>query len=278
MDGVAYNSAETFELGEVSLSTGPVRYLTGGEGPALLYLHGAGGLRVTPAHHAIARGHCRVYLPIMPGFDQTPLHDEVNSMAELAQLHAEFIDRVIGGTTDVAGFAFGARIALWLGILGPECVGQLVVHSPSGVRPPGELRPTSNDPAIMRRQMFAHPEREPPVERSPAMIVRNRDVSHTYHTPGKGVRRSVSRDEALVARVSEITALTLLLHGTRDETIGAASVRFLKSRIRRAFLIYIYDAAHGIEIDQPERYVELVTDFLVRGEAFLVNPGNSARS
>ena len=72
----------------------------------------------------------------------------------------------------------------------------------------------------MRWQMFAHPEREPPAERTTEMIIRNRDVSHGYHTPGKGVHRAVSRDGALVARVSEIGALTLLLHGTKDETIS----------------------------------------------------------
>ena len=230
---VAYNSAGRFETREAGLSSGCLRYLVGGEGPPLLYVHGAGGLRVTPAHHELARNHCRLYLPIMPGFDGTPVHDEVNGMAELARLHAEFVATVIGGASDVAGFAFGGRVALWMAILHPGCLGRLVVHSPSGVRPPDESRPNSNDASIMRWQMFAHPEREPPAERTTEMIIRNRDVSHGYHTPGKGVHRAVSRDGALVARVSEIGALTLLLHGTKDETISAESVRLLKSRLAR---------------------------------------------
>jgi hypothetical protein len=32
-----------------------------------------------------------------------------------------------------------------------------------------------------------------------------------------------------------------------------------------------FDAAHTIEVDQPERLTGLVSDFLERGEAFLVN-------
>ena len=41
--------------------------------------------------------------------------------------------------------------------------------------------------------------------------------------------------------------------------------------MQRAFLIYVYDAAHNIEVDQPERFAALASDFLKRGEVFLVN-------
>ncbi|MDE0058134.1 MAG: alpha/beta hydrolase, partial [Defluviicoccus sp.] len=68
----------------------------------------------------------------------------------------------------------------------------------------------------------------------------------------------------------------LILHGTRDGVVPASGARLLKSRIPRCFLIYVYDAAHAIEVDQPEYFVGLVTDFFARGEAFLVNPGTGA--
>jgi len=44
--------------------------------------------------------------------------------------------------------------------------------------------------------------------------------------------------------------------------------------IPRAKLLYIYDAGHNIEVDQPDRFVALIRDFLFRGEAFIVNPGD----
>lgn len=270
---VTYNSGDLFEARQAALPSGTMRYLVGGEGRPFLYLHGAGGLRVTPAHHLLARAGFRLYLPILPGFDETPPHHGVDSFPELAGVCAEFIDHVIKTPVDVAGFAFGGRLALWLAIGHADALGQLVVQSPSGARPPGEDRPNSDDPGTMRQQMFAHPEREPPPERSPAMIVRNRNVSHGYHTPGSGVSRAVSRDEDMIRRLDEIAALTLLLHGTRDTTIGESSLQLLEKLIPHAFLIYIDDAAHGVEVDQPERYAALVGDFLARGEAFMVNSG-----
>ena len=87
-----------------------------------------------------------------------------------------------------------------------------------------------------------------------------------------------AKDDALVDRLGAIEALTLILHGTRDGAIPISSPRLLKSRIPRAFLIYVYDAAHAIEVDQPEYFAGLVEDFLTRGEAFLVNPGSDGRA
>ena len=69
-------------------------------------------------------------------------------------------------------------------------------------------------------------------------------------------------DTALADRLGEIEAPTLILHGTKDGAIPAASMRLLKQRIQRAFLIFIYDAAHAIEVDQPEHFTDLVDDFL----------------
>ena len=72
-------------------------------------------------------------------------------------------------------------------------------------------------------------------------------------------------------RVGEIDCQTLILHGTRDVRVPAAGVQMLKARIPHSQLVYVYDAAHSLELDQPERVGGLIEDFLVRGEAFIVN-------
>jgi pimeloyl-ACP methyl ester carboxylesterase len=48
-------------------------------------------------------------------------------------------------------------------------------------------------------------------------------------------------------------------------------VQLLKSRLRRAFLVYVWDAAHNIEVDQPGRVAALVQSFLERSDAFVVS-------
>jgi hypothetical protein len=48
-------------------------------------------------------------------------------------------------------------------------------------------------------------------------------------------------------------------------------MQLLKGRLRRAFLVYVWDAAHNIEVDQPGRMLALVQSFLERSDAFMVN-------
>lgn len=79
------------------------------------------------------------------------------------------------------------------------------------------------------------------------------------------------KDEELLKRISEVKSQTLILHGTEDRIIGRESVQLLRSRLSRSFLVYVWDAAHNIEVDQPERMLALVEGFLERSEAFVVN-------
>ena len=75
----------------------------------------------------------------------------------------------------------------------------------------------------------------------------------------------------LVEDLARIKATTLILHGTEDRVVLKESMQLLKSRLPRAFLVYVWDAAHNIEADQPERMLRLVQSFLERSDAFMVN-------
>jgi pimeloyl-ACP methyl ester carboxylesterase len=80
-------------------------------------------------------------------------------------------------------------------------------------------------------------------------------------------------DAELAARLEAISHPALILHGTEDRIIATASMQRLKHSLRRAYLVYVWDAAHNIEVDQPRRMSALVRAFLERSEAFVVNRG-----
>jgi pimeloyl-ACP methyl ester carboxylesterase len=75
----------------------------------------------------------------------------------------------------------------------------------------------------------------------------------------------------LLENLSRVEATTLILHGTEDRIIAAESMRRLKSALRRAFLVYVWGAAHDIEVDQPGRVLPVVQSFLERSDAFVVS-------
>ncbi len=245
-------------------SKGPLTVFTAGEGPDVVCFHPAAGLEIRSVAHRLAKTH-RVWLPVVPGYDDTPLLPGVDTMSCVADVMAEFIEKTIGGVVDVVGHSMGARLGAWLTVQAPEKVGQLVLMAPSGFRPIG-APPVSFDPATFLKQLYAHPEKRPPDTRTPAAREANRKVFQHY---GGGALR----DTALDARIGEIEKLTLLIQGTCDVRVPAESVQELKGKIRNSTIVYIYDAAHSLEVDQPERVAEVVEDFIRRGEAFIVNPG-----
>ena len=83
-------------------------------------------------------------------------------------------------------------------------------------------------------------------------------------------------DEALLARLPALDRLTLIVHGTADRLVPKESAQLLKSRLPRSYLVYVWDAAQAVEVDQPERMLSVLADFLERSEGFIVNWGTLA--
>jgi pimeloyl-ACP methyl ester carboxylesterase len=222
---------------KIQLRSGELTYFHAGSGRPLLYLHPAGGVRRSKVLEGLAASYA-LHVPVIPGWEGTSFHDGVNTRRGLAGLAAEFMERVIGGRCDVMGWSFGGCVALWLALERPQLVEHLVLECPAGLY--------SIDPRIKR--------------------VNRALLEHYGAQDGK--------DEALLARVAEVGHTTLIIQGTDDGTIPAASARLLKGLLKKAFLVYLSQASHDIEVDQPERVLALVRDFLERSDSFMVNRGN----
>ena len=259
-------AGEPFRRHTADLPSGPVTYHVAGEGPPVLYLHSAGGIRFTYALDELSRDH-RIHMMVAPGFDGTPAHEDLDTMPALADLAGEFVDSVIGAPCDLIGQSFGGFLSAWVTVRHPEKISSAVLQCPSGFRPPHIPQKPAGSPEEMRSRMFAHPERIPPGEKTPEELAESRGWANYYHN-------SIGLDEALVARLPEIEQQTLVLQGTKDGMMPPESGQLLAREIPHAKLVYVYDAGHNIEVDQPERFVALVRDFFTRGEAFIVNPGD----
>jgi len=233
---------------------------TRGTGRPLVYLHPAGGVRWTSVLEKLSESYT-VHMPTFPGFDGTPVDPDIASRRELALRVAQYIED-IGGRVDVMGASFGGAVALWLALERPEAVDHLVLECPGGVQ---TIDPAlRKDPLAFRKALFAHPEKVAFARKPDGVEAQNRRMLAHYGAED-------GMDAALVQGLERIEAITLILHGTEDRVIDAHSVRLLKSRLRRAFLVYVWDAAHNIEVDQPERLLAVVQSFLERSDAFIVN-------
>jgi pimeloyl-ACP methyl ester carboxylesterase len=253
---------------KVELSTGPMHFLKGGTGPALLHLHSAAGPRLSPAIQRLALKHT-ILMPTLPGFNGTPAHAKVGAMPDLADRAAEFIRKTIGKGCDVMAESFGGWTALWLAVRHPDLVEQLVLEAPAGLRTKG-VGGLPTDPVERDRKIYAVPERAPRELRYAEALPGNFHAVQKY-TGGETL------DDALLKSLPQIKARTLLLFGTNEEVTPVEDVgRRLKAGIPHSHLSYIYGAAHAVEFDQPDRVARLVGAFLERGEAFVVRTADVA--
>jgi len=116
-----------------------IRYLEAGDGAPLVHLHGAGGLRLTPAHELLAR-RFRVVAFEMPGFGTSPVNTRTESMPELASTMARAIDKLGLDTFNLMGTSFGGKTALWLALQQTGRVLALVLEAPAAIRQEGPTR------------------------------------------------------------------------------------------------------------------------------------------
>ena len=224
-----------------------------GAGHPVVSLHPAAGLQIRAVANALAEGR-RVILPIVPGYEATPYVDGMNTIPEVADLFAELIRLECRQTPDVVGHSMGARLASWMIVRHPDVARRLVLMAPSGFRPL-DAPPLSFEPAVFLQQLYAHPERRPPETRSPEELEANRRAFRHY-----GVGNP--RDEALDAKIHQIACPTLLVGGGKDVRVPPESIHYLHRKISGSRAIFIDDAAHAIEVDQPEQTSAQVVAFL----------------
>jgi len=240
-----------------------IRYCEAGQGDPLICLHGAGGLRLSPAHVLLAQ-HYRVIAFEVPGFGHSPVNERSQSLAELANTMAQAATELGLGRFNLMGNSFGGALALWLAVQYPERVQALVLVAPAAIRPETSAPPRSLSPEERMARLYAHPERQPPAPPTePAILQKQQALVQRVMGP--------PRDEVLQRYMVALDLPVLVVFGTEDRMIPSDMGRLYCEKLPNCHLILVYDAGHAVDADRPEAFVSVVGDFLQRHDAFLVN-------
>lgn len=256
-------SEALFAKKSVGLKSGSVTYYEGGTGPeTLVYVHSGGGLRFGKALGLLTEK-LRVLGIIVPGFDATPEHKGIDSTRDVGALVCEFADALGLKTPAILGHSFGGHVAAWSVAHAPAQFASLVLAGTAGFRPPHLGAPTSvgNTPEERAKALSAHPERMVPERRTPEALKRDGEMNRKF-PQGKFY------DDVLVEKLGSIRCPTLILHGTQERAVPIESSLLLARKIPNALLMYVHDAGHNLDMDQPEQFARVVTQFVSQGAGF----------
>ena len=249
-----------FTEGVVDAAGFHVRYLSAGDGPAVLYLPGAGGPVMTYALDALAERY-RVIVVEYPGWGDQP-----NDVADFDGLAAQIADIATALGLDrfhLMGTSFGGACALHFVAAHPERVESLVLEAPGKFRE-ASVHPSTLSPEEFVQAFRSHPERVPHMS-PPDPAFMERVWPTVERLMGDGA------DDGLLTRLADVPTRTLILFGRDDGIINPINGRTLRRTLRNSSLQYVFDAAHDVQSDRPEAFVDVVGDFLDRGMRFLIN-------
>ncbi len=269
---------------EVTVGAAPARYLTGGEGPPLVLLHGTGESarswsRVLPA----LSERWRVYAPDFPGFCRSaaPRPGDARGAppAAFTEFTAGFLDALGLAQTVIAGNSLGGLVAARLALADPSRVAGLGLVAGAGlgreVHPAlrsltlpgvggavarwGRTPPGAMGWALqMAALLFARPAQVPPawVARQYRLARRPGFLEATVAAlRGLLTIRGQRRSELVLDALPGLTTPVLVLWGARDRVLPVRQAEAAAGRLAHGRLVVIPDCGHLPQVESPDDVV-----------------------
>jgi len=255
----------TMELKTVATPHVPVRYLEGGSGPDLVFLHGAGGVTAEdPFLAELSRSH-HVYAPLIPGYGDSEEAPEIRDMLDFT-LHTWDVVAALGLKDPIlVGHSMGGMIAAEMAAVQPNDVSRLALICPAGLwddeHPIADLFSTM--PYEMPALLFHD------AEAGAAMLTAGRNVTdpgflQTYLVTNARQLGMAGRilfpipERGLSQRMYRIKARTVVVWGDSDRLIPPTYAHGFKKGIAGAELVSIPEAGHMVILERPAAVAEAV--------------------
>jgi pimeloyl-ACP methyl ester carboxylesterase len=252
----------------VPLRGGTVKFrvLSGGRGPALVYLHSFHDKEPWPALLGRLAERFAVHAPLHPGVQGSDGVEELDDVVDLALAYDELLGALGLDSALVLGHFFGAMMAAELASLCPSRVSKLCLVSPLGFWLDGKpVADVLTLPASdLQRLLWSDPESE--VARRWAAVPESEDaraallVEQIQRLAVMGKFVWPIPDKGLKKRVHRITAPTLILWGDDDRVNPRPYGELFAGRIPGARLQQVR-GGHMLHLESVDTVLSAVTSF-----------------
>ena len=236
----------------------PVRYLEGGSGEPLVYMHGAGGMTPDDPILAALAARWHVYAPYLPGYGETEECGSLRDMLDFT-LHTADVVTALGLKDPIlVGHSMGGMIAAEMAALAPNDVSRLVLICPAGLwmddHPIVDM--FSLLPYEMPKYLFHDP------EAGAKLLTSGLDLSDPKFLQDYLVRNARQLgmagkllfpipERGLAERLYRVKAKTVIVWGESDRMIPPIYGPAFQSAIAGSTLVNVPEAGHMIIAEKP---------------------------
>ena len=237
---------------------------SGGDGPPLLYLHGAVGQKGWAPFLERLSQQFTVYAPYIPGYGEASGLEHLADLTDLTLYHLALLDALGVGRANVVGHFLGGMIAAEMTAFSPPSVGRLALASPAGVwrdeEPVADLLALNANE--LSERLTATPDGAASLDGLADALARDRmqDIAAAgkflWPLPDKGLNR----------RAYRIKAPTLILWGEQDRINPPSYAADFQGLINGARTEAVANAGHLLMLEQPDAFADAVAAFFSEGD------------
>ncbi|HJQ58965.1 MAG TPA: alpha/beta hydrolase [Vineibacter sp.] len=235
-----------------------VRVHEGGDGPPLLFLHGAGGLMRDDPFVAALASRYRVHAPLLPGYEDSTGEDRLRTMLDIALHTYDVWDALRLDKPLVCGLSMGGMIAAEMAALAPNEIDRLCLVSSAGLWL--EQHPIPDLFALLPQEFPEYLFHD--VDRGRQLMAPGgdlNDVNFLAEFMVMNARRLGMAgkilfpipDRGLADRLYRIKARTLIVWGEDDRLIPLPYAEAFRAGIAGSRMVTIPQAGHLVGHEQP---------------------------
>lgn len=241
----------------------------GGDGPDLVFFHGAGGTSADdPLLTALATSF-RVHAPVWPGFGTDETETEIEDMLDFTLHGWDLVDALgLDGPPLIVGHSMGAMIAAEMASVARNDLSKLVLLTPAGMWIDAEPTPDlfSMLPFEMAETLFHDPVLGEKLmtggldfSDNDALIGFMVGNARRLGTAGKILFPIPNR--RLSKRIHRLGVPTLVLGGKSDGLVPPSYIELWADSIADSQVVMLDEAGHMVHLEQPQATADAIISF-----------------
>ncbi|MBI2010932.1 MAG: alpha/beta hydrolase [Candidatus Colwellbacteria bacterium] len=211
-----------------------------------------------PIINSLVSEKIKIYALDLPGFGKSEMPPKTFTLADYAETIAQFIETLKLKNACLVGHSFGGRVAIKLAATRPDLIQKLFLANSAGIRRLSVKRGFSRAGAKIVKPIFKLPPLQPLREK-----IYRRIGAEDYLVAGKMKETFLKTiNEDLTPFLPEIKQKTVIIWGDKDQETPFKDGELMAKEIPHAKLEIIKGAGHYSFIDKPDRFIQVLKEFL----------------